>query len=470
MPRRRTILSVLASFSMVIGLLVVSTPAAWAAPFPVVDPAKLPPSQPPAPQGDMRLNGAPLYYGAMPGFDPRAVPPAQAMLNLPEAWKKSRGAGVTVAVIDSGVAPQPRLPNLDGGGDYMNPAEKGLVDIDGHGTAVAGLIAGAPSPEDGFSGVAPEARILSIRQMSNQWARKNPAGGTDPNLEKVSGTVETLALAVRWAAEQPGVKVINLSTVNCVAAIKNLDQSALGAALRYAVEEKDIVVVAAAGNAGDADCQHNPAPNPKAAKNDPPDYRDWAGATILSTPSFWQPWVVSVGSLTPEGQPSAFSMSGPWVSIAAPGEQIVSLGNAPDSGLVNGLPVNNAPLAPINGTSYATAYVSGVVALMRSTPELKDLTAFQIMNRLYATAHNYGRAPSNQVGVGVIDPVAALTWEIPAGPEHPVNPPVLRVDPPKQVPPEDPWPKIWAGVIGVVLIGGAALAIWLRGVRNGRRA
>lgn len=467
---RRSFLSVAASLSMVIGLLVVCTPTAWAAPFPVVDPARLPASQPPAPPGDMRLNGAPLYYGVMPGFDPRAVPPSQAMLNLPEAWKTSRGAGVTVAIIDSGVERQPRLPNLEGGGDYVNPADNGLVDIDGHGTAVAGLIAGSPNQEDGFSGVAPEAGLLSVRQMSNQWARKNPVTGPDPNLEKTVGNTDTLALAVRWTADQPGVKVMNISVVNCVKAIKNLDQSALGAALRYAVEEKDIVVVAAAGNAGDAECQQNPAPNSKAAKSDPPDFRDWAGATTLSTPSFWQPWVVSVGSLTPEGQPSGFSMSGPWVSIAAPGEQIVSLGNAPDSGLVNGLPVNNAPMGPINGTSYSTAYVSGVVALMRSAPKLKDLSAFQIMNRLMATAHNYGRAPSNQVGVGVIDPVAALTWEIPDGPEKPINPPVLRVEPPKRVIPDDPWPKIWAGVIGVLLVGGAVLAIWLRGVHNDRRA
>ncbi|OOK65443.1 putative alanine and proline rich membrane-anchored mycosin [Mycobacterium kansasii] len=49
------------------------------------------------------------------------MPPSQAMLNLPEAWKTSRGRGVVVAVIDSGVTPQPRLPNLTPGGDYIDP-------------------------------------------------------------------------------------------------------------------------------------------------------------------------------------------------------------------------------------------------------------------------------------------------------------------------------------------------------------
>ena len=91
----------LASLAATIAVLVVSSPVPEAAAlaYPVVDPAALPPDGPPAPGQEMRQNGQCQVYGAMPGFDPAAVPPSQAMLNLPEAWKTSRGRGVVVAVI-----------------------------------------------------------------------------------------------------------------------------------------------------------------------------------------------------------------------------------------------------------------------------------------------------------------------------------------------------------------------------------
>src|SRR5690348_18478417 len=98
----------------------------------------------------------------LPGTDPTAVSPNQLALNLSEAWRHSRGAGQTVAVIDTGVEPGPRLPNVEAGGDFIESTD-GLTDCDGHGTSVAGLIAGQPGP-DGFSGVAPEAHLISIRQ------------------------------------------------------------------------------------------------------------------------------------------------------------------------------------------------------------------------------------------------------------------------------------------------------------------
>jgi len=136
-------------------LMLCAPPHASALTIPVVDPAALPPDGPPSPAQDMRPPDGPCSFnGAVPGFDPAAVPPSQGMLNLPEAWKTSRGRGVAVAVIDSGVTPQPRLPNLNPGGDYIDPPANGLVDCDGHGTAVAGIIAGQPGP-DGFSVVAP---------------------------------------------------------------------------------------------------------------------------------------------------------------------------------------------------------------------------------------------------------------------------------------------------------------------------
>lgn len=442
-------------------LLVVCSPppAASALTQPVVDPAALPEPGPPTPGTDLRFSGECAFFGAMPGFDPAAVPPSQAMLNLPEAWKTSRGRGVAVAVIDSGVSPQPRLPNLTGGGDYIDPSANGLTDCDGHGTAVAGLIGGQPGP-DGFSGVAPEAAIVSIRQSSAQWKPKQPSGG-DPQTVQTAGDVATLARAVRHAADMPGVRVINISITDCIAQYKQVDQAALGAALRYAAIDKDQVIVAAAGNTGENNCESNPLTDP----NRPEDPRNWAGATTISTPSYWQPYVLSVGSLTPEGQPSGFTMAGPWVGIAGPGEQIVSLGNAQNSGLVNGLPSTKQPLVPINGTSFAAAYVSGVAALARSA--FPDLTARQIVNRLVSTAHNAARSPSNLVGAGVIDPVAALTWDIPEGEATPVNAPVVRVEPPAPPPPDNRLPRMIAFGVGILAVVGVIVTVTLIGMRRG---
>ena len=451
----------LGSLAAAVSLLMVCSPPPMAAALsiPVVDPAALPPDGPPSPEQEMRKNSECTFNGVLPGFDPAAVPPSQAMLNLPEAWKTSRGRGVAVAVIDSGVTPQPRLPNLNPGGDYIDPAADGLVDCDGHGTAVAGIIAAQPGA-DGFAGVAPEAALISIRQTSAHWAPKTPSGG-DPQEVETAGDVATLARAVRHAADMPFVKVINISVINCIAQYKNIDQAALGAALRYAAIDKDIVVVAAAGNTGESNCQSNPLSNP----NTPQDPRNWAGATTISTPSYWQPYVLSVASLTPEGQPSGFTMAGPWVGVAAPGERIVSLGNAPNSGLINAQPSNQEPLVPINGTSFAAAYVSGVAALVRS--EFPDLTARQIVNRIVATSHNAARAPSNLVGAGVIDPVAALTWDIPEGDEVPADMPVVRVEPPAPPPPDNRLPRLIAFGVGILAIAGAVIAVTLIGMRRG---
>lgn len=454
----RRLLSMAAALLLLV--MCTPTPLACALTIPVVDPAAVPPDGPPSPPEAMRENGPCILNGALPGFDPAVPPPSQAMMNLPEAWKSSRGGGVAVAVIDSGVTPQPRLPHLVAGGDYIDPPANGLTDCDGHGTAVAGLIAGSPGP-DGFSGVAPDAAIVSIRQSSAVWTPKAPSG-QDPQQARTAGDIAGLARAVRHAADMPAVRVINMSTIDCIPVYKQVDQAALGAALRYAAIDKDIVVVAAAGNTGDNRCANNPLTDPARPK----DPRNWAGATTISTPSYWQPYVLSVASLTPEGQPSHFTMSGPWVGIAGPGEQIVSLGNAPNSGLVNGQPSTKEPLVAINGTSFASAYVAGAAALVRS--KFPDLSARQVVNRLVASAHNGARAPSNTVGAGVVDPVAALTWDIPAGDRLPAQMPIVHVPPPAPAPPDNRLPRLIAFGVGFAAIAAAASAASVIGMRRDR--
>jgi membrane-anchored mycosin MYCP len=422
-------------------------PPALAISPPVVDPGVPPPNGTPGPVRPMEKNGECSISGVIPGTDPGLTTPGQLMLNLPAAWQISRGEGQLVAILDTGVRPGPRLPNVDAGGDYVESTD-GLTDCDGHGTLVAGIIAGKPG-DDGFSGVAPAARLLSIRTASSKFSPRMPGG--DPVLAQASLDVETLARAIVHAADL-GARVINVSEIACLPADRAVDQTALGAAIRYAAMEKDAVIVAAAGNTGQTgsvgsgtSCESNPLTDLSRA-DDP---RNWAGVTSISIPSWWQPYVLSAASLTPDGEPSKFTMSGPWVGIAAPGESIVSVSNSDGGGLANGLPNERRQLVPLSGTSYAAGYVSGVAALVRS--KYPSLTAPQVVHRITATAHNGARAPSNVVGAGTLDPVAALTWELPATSQP--SPPVKPIAAPPEPAPKDRAPRI------VAFVGTAALAV-----------
>jgi membrane-anchored mycosin MYCP len=114
-----------------------------------------------------------------------------------------------------------------------------------------------------------------------------------------------------------------------------------------------------------------------------------------------------VGSVDAHGEPSAFSLAGPWVDVAAPGEGIVSLD--PDGeGLVSSLPTSGDPM-PISGTSYSAPVVSGIVALVRSrSPEL---TARQVMRRIEETARRPAAGWDPVVGHGVVDALAAVSGD-----------------------------------------------------------
>lgn len=399
----------LAVMTAALAVAAMSCPAAGAITPPHVDAQAAPPAGAAGPVRPMTQRGPCVTSGVLPGSDPGTVNPNASMLGLTAAWQFSRGAGQTVAVIDTGVKPGPRLPNVQAGGDFVERTD-GLTDCDGHGTLVAGLIAGKPGA-DGFSGVAPEARLISIRQTS---ARFSPSTtGDDPATARATLEVATLARAIVRAADL-GARVINVSAVTCVAANTQIDQSELGAALRHAAVDKDAVIVAAAGNnraglnAGTA-CPSNPLADP----GRPEDPRNWAAVTSVSIPSWWQPYVLSVGSLSPQGGPSAFTTAGPWVGIAAPGEDVTSVSNDDAGGLANALPNDRGDLSSISSTGLATAYVSGVAALIRS--RFPQLTATQVIGRITASAQGAARSPSNLVGAGTVDPVAALTWDLPSG-------------------------------------------------------
>lgn len=323
---------------------------------PVIDSDRLPPAAAPAPPvpTTQRSPCVEPVVGVARGVD------------VSGAGERSRGDGQRVAVIDTGVDHHPRLAHLEGGGDYVSTGD-GTRDCDGHGTAVAGIIAD----------IAPEATLLAIRQSTLRFAAVDDPAGTG------FGDVDTMARAVRTAADL-GATVINISAVACAAG--PLHDAALGAALAYAVDVKDVVVVSAAGNVGGCPAQ--------AGSGDP---MTWDQATVAVSPAWYDDYVLTVGSVDDEGRPSAFTQPGPWVDVAAPGEDMV-----PD-----------APAGiPVSGTSYAAPVVSGVVALLRAhSPEL---TARQVMRRIQSTARGSAEQRSALIGFGAVNPPAALGQPGPA--------------------------------------------------------
>jgi membrane-anchored mycosin MYCP len=372
-----------------------TAPHASAVTPPAVDDSMLPKPGPPAPPRPTKQQER--CVAAPPTSADTADAGQLKGLALQQAWKFTRGSGQTVAVIDTGVARHRLLPHLVPGGDYVYTAD-GTDDCDGHGTLVAGII-GAEPDSDGstFSGIAPDATIVSIRQSSNKFRATDDPSGSG------FGDVDTLASAVRTAADM-GATVINVSSVACLPTASGLDDRPLGAALAYAVDVKNVVVVAAAGNVGGpGQCpEQNPATDPAR-----PGQPDWNRVSVVVSPAWYDEYVLTVGSVDSKGAPSSFSLAGPWVDVAAPGEGIVSLD--PDGeGLVSSLPTSGDPL-PISGTSYAAPVVSGIVALVRSrSPEL---TARQVMRRIEETAHRPAARWDPVVGHGVVDALAAVSGD-----------------------------------------------------------
>ncbi len=358
------------------------------------------------------------------------------LVDLPRIWQLTRGAGQRVAVIDTGVSRHRRLPDVVPGGDYVSTGD-GTQDCDAHGTLVAGIIAAAAdSKADSFSGVAPEATLISIRQSSAKFA---PA---DDRSRTGMGDVATMAKAVRTAADL-GASVINISSVACVPVASALDDRALGAALAYAVDVKNAVVVAAAGNTGGtAQC---PPQRPDAT---------WETVTVAVSPAWYDDYVLTVGSVNAEGTPSEFTLAGPWVDVAATGEAVTSLGSQ-----------------PVSGTSYAAPVVSGLAALIRA--RFPALTARQVMQRIESTAHHPPAGWDPLVGHGTIDALAAVSTDSspPANTPKPAPAPVPTAAPPPPKPPNSPARDTalrGAAVCLVVLVAAFAAGAARGGLRVSR--
>jgi membrane-anchored mycosin MYCP len=341
---------------------------------------------------------------------------------------------------------------LEAGGDYVSNTD-GLQDCDAHGTLVAGIIAAAPSADDSFAGVAPDATILSIRQNSGAFGIQGSGGSSkdDPNATSTGyGNTQTLALAITRAVDL-GATVINMSEVACAPVAAGLDDAAVGRAVRYAFE-RNVVVVAAAGNFN-AQSMCN-TQNVMADPNQPLS-KGWDTVGTIASPAWFDDYVLTVGAVTMSSAPAEFSLHGPWVALAAPGERITSLDpNGP--GLINAQ-LGQQGLSPLNGTSFATPFVAGVVALVRS--RFPELTAGQVMDLIKRTAHTPGEGPNPATGYGVVDPVAALTYQLApakAGPRSDAGTPISG--PPQPDPGNVRARRIVLCVtaLSVVLMAGAA--------------
>ncbi len=327
-----------------------------------------------------------------------------ADLDLPQVWQLTRGAGQRVAIIDTGVSRHQRLPGVVPGGDYVSTGD-GTQDCDAHGTLVAGIV----------TGVAPDVTLISIRQSSAKFAPATDRSGAGV------GDVDTMAKAVRTAADL-GASVINVSSVACAPAAPVLDDRALGAALAYAVDVKNAVIVAAAGNTGGA--AQCPAQRSDAT---------WESVTVAVSPAWYDDYVLTVGSVNAEGAPSAFTLAGPWVDVAATGEGVRPLGSA-----------------PLSGTSYAAPVVSGLAALIRA--RFPALTARKVMQRIESTAHRPPAGWDPLVGNGTVDALVAVSTDSTPATTSESHPPPVPISTP-------PPPRPSNGHVRDTALRGAAICL-----------
>ncbi|MFC6065725.1 type VII secretion-associated serine protease mycosin [Streptomyces ochraceiscleroticus] len=281
-------------------------------------------------------------------------------LHVDEAWGTTKGDGITVAVLDTGV--DATHPDLEGqvlpGKDLIGfGAERGDKTWADHGTAMSGIIAGhGHGHSDGVLGIAPEAKILPVRVILED---------ADPERKRArTERANALADGIRWAADH-GADVINLSLGDDSDSAHPEPRE--DAAVQYALS-KGVPVVASAGNGG----QHG---------------------DHVSYPAAY-PGVIAVTAVDRYGTRARFSTRRWYATVSAPGVDVV-IAN-PDRKYYEGW-----------GTSAAAAYVSGAVALVRAAHP--DLNPAQIKQLLTETAQDSPATGRNDdLGAGLVDPAAAV--------------------------------------------------------------
>lgn len=283
-------------------------------------------------------------------------------IDAPAAWRTSLGAGVTVAVLDTGV--DPGVPDLAGsvttGPDFTAGADPaGYRPPLLHGTYIASLIAAHGSgrgDQSGVIGVAPRARILSVRVILDDGEPGTAAYDSDPRYANAIGRGIYYAVA-------HGARVINMSLGS------QQPTAYLRAAVAYALG-KGVVIVASAGNGGTA-TGFDPYVYPAAFTG-----------------------VIAVAAVTGSGARAPFSEQNAAVVLSAPGVDVVGAG--PDGEYLDA-----------EGTSPAAALVSGVAALIRSRyPGLSPALVQQALITSATRRPPGGYSPGT--GFGEVDAVTAL--------------------------------------------------------------
>lgn len=332
-----------------------------------------------------------------------SVPWAERALDWSSAWALTEGKGITVAVVDSGVDGSPQLA---GKVTAIDLTGTGFQDCsgEGHGTAIAGIIAASVQAQGNpFEGVAPEAKILSVKVYTEE-----------------SNSSATLAEGIRDAALL-GAQVINVS-------MTTRNSTVLRSAVDFALS-RNAVIVASGGN---------------------DDQQTGVGPFYPAS----YPGVLSVGAVAQDGSLAPFSDQHSHVAVTAPGVNITS--TAPDGYAVNSL----------DGTSFATAFVSGVAALVRS--RYPGLSGPEVVDRIKETADG-NTGPGT--GDGLVNPLQAVTAILaPASAQSPSPPPRPQPVSVDRAPPPDLAAQRTALEVAAVALGLAALvAIGAVVIREGRR-
>ncbi|WP_127500838.1 type VII secretion-associated serine protease mycosin [Actinoplanes solisilvae] len=268
------------------------------------------------------------------------------------------GAGVRVAVIDSGVdAEHPQLRGrVEQGNDFLHGERSGRQDCNGHGTAVASIIGAVPARNTGFQGLAPGAVIVPVRISEQEEINDEVVGE--------QGSPAQFARAIDWAVDEGDADVINLSLV------MTADNDAVEAAVARAIDA-GVVVVAAAGNKGEPGAG-NPTPYPAGYDG-----------------------VIGVGAVEADGERASFSQRGAYVDLVAFGQPVTA------ANLVSGH-------TTLSGTSFSTPFVSATAALLKE--RFPAITPAQVLRRLTATADPApGGVGSPEYGAGLLNPYRALT-------------------------------------------------------------
>lgn len=328
--------------------------------------------------------GAALALGLLPALPAAGAVAAPAdtvrdsqqwvftMMNVQSAWQVTEGSGVTVAVIDSGVYPY--VSDLSANSVIAGPDFTGLrtsslnSNWGQHGTWMASIIAGHghDGGYDGVMGIAPEAKVLSIRVIPDKGDPGYQAYNNEPEERIQNELADGIMTAVKDHAQ-----VISMS----------IGYSAPSGVVREAIAyayAHGTVLVASSGNSGGNDTQH--------ASGSP-------GLAPISFPAEY-PGVIGVGAVTIDGTPASFSSGNLSVQVAAPGKGVPAQGR-------NGL------YYTVDGTSPACALVAGVAALLKSS--YPSISPDLVREALTTTAQ---QSPSGSydvhTGFGIVDADAAL--------------------------------------------------------------